>query len=141
MVEGARRATGTIPYPWRSKIEADSMTNTNPSEGPQKTPNKKRLFLSAEKKFQIYLEAQSPDKPIGELLRREGLFSTDLARIRQHVKEGALQRLGAKTGKKREVVDTDAHEPPFVFFRRMASSTDRSAMARSLSCSSRLMAS
>ena len=109
-MEGARRATGTIPYPWRSKIEADSMTNTNPSEGPQKTPNKKRRFLSAEKKFQIYLEAQSPDKPIGELLRREGLFSTDLARIRQHVKEGALQRLGAKPGKKREVVDTDAYE-------------------------------
>ena len=86
------------------------MTNTHPSEGTQKTPGKKRRFLSAEKKFQIYLEAQSPDKPIGELLRREGLFSTDLARIRQHVKEGALQRLGAKPGKKREVVDTDAYE-------------------------------
>ena len=28
----------------------------------------------------------------------------------RHVKEGALQRLGAKPGKKREVVDTDAYE-------------------------------
>ena len=70
------------------------MTNTNPSEGPQKT-EKKRRFLSAEKKFLIYLEAQSGEKPVGELLRREGLYSTDLARIRQQVKEGALQRLGA----------------------------------------------
>ena len=86
------------------------MTNTHPSEGTQKTPGKKRRFLSAEKKFQIYLEAQSPDKPIGELLRREGLFSTDLARIRQHVKEGALQRLSAKPGKKRDSVDTEAYD-------------------------------
>jgi transposase-like protein len=86
------------------------MTNTNPSEGPQKTTGKKRRFLSAEKKFQIYLEAQSTDQPIGELLRREGLFSTDLARIRQQVKEGALQRLGTKPGKKPGQVDTEAYD-------------------------------
>jgi len=86
------------------------MTNTNPSEAPQKTTGQKRRFLSAEKKFQIYLEAQSGDKPIGELLRREGLFSTDLARIRQQVKEGALQRLGAKPGKKPGQVNTEAYE-------------------------------
>ena len=86
------------------------MTQSNPSASSAKTASKKRRFLSAEKKFQIYLEAQSPDKPIGELLRREGLFSTDLARIRQHVKEGALQRLSAKPGKKRDVVDTEAYE-------------------------------
>jgi HEAT repeat protein len=34
-----------------------------------------------------------------------------------------------------------SHEPPFVFFRRMASSTDRSANARSFCCSSRLSSS
>jgi transposase-like protein len=86
------------------------MTNTNPSEGPNKSPTQKRRYLSAEKKFQIYLEAQGSDKPIGELLRREGLFSTDLARIRQQVKEGALQRLGAKPGKKHNLVETEAYE-------------------------------
>ena len=53
---------------------------------------------------QIYLEAQSTDKPVGELLRREGLFSTDLTRIRQQVKEGALVRLSAKPGRKAEMV-------------------------------------
>ena len=37
---------------------------------------------------------------MGELLRREGLFSTDLARIRQQVREGAIQRLSAKPGRK-----------------------------------------
>ena len=77
---------------------------------PAKASKTKRRFLTAEKKFQIYLEAQSTDKPVGELLRREGLFSTDLARIRQQVKEGALQRLSAKPGKKREALDTSAYD-------------------------------
>jgi transposase-like protein len=71
---------------------------------------KKRRYLSAEKKFQIYLEAQRPDQPVGELLRREGMFSTDLARIRQQVREGALQRLGAKPGRKVEQVSAEVHE-------------------------------
>jgi transposase-like protein len=86
------------------------MTNTNPPEGPNKSRGKKRRFLSAEKKFQIYLEAQDSDKPVGELLRREGLYSTDLARIRQQVKEGALQRLGAKPGRQESLVSTEAYE-------------------------------
>jgi len=33
-----------------------------------------------------------------------------LARIRQQVKEGALQRLSARPGKKRDVVDTTAYD-------------------------------
>jgi len=73
-------------------------------------PTKKRRYLSAEKKFQIYLETQRPDQPVGAILRREGMFSTDLARIRQQVREGALQRLGTKPGRKVELVSTEAHE-------------------------------
>ncbi|MFT4692636.1 MAG: hypothetical protein ACJASX_003219 [Limisphaerales bacterium] len=38
------------------------MKNTNPSAGQSQTTGKKRRFLSAEKKFQIYLEAQRPVK-------------------------------------------------------------------------------
>jgi transposase-like protein len=86
------------------------MTHTNPPEGPNQSSGKKRRFLTAEKKFQIYLEAQDNDKPVGELLRREGLYSTDLARIRQQVKEGALQRLSAKPGRKESLVSTEAYE-------------------------------
>lgn len=59
------------------------MSHTTPSEAPSKASKPKRRFLTAEKKFQIYLEGQSTDKPVCALLRREGLFSTDLARIRQ----------------------------------------------------------
>ena len=86
------------------------MSSSNTSEVPDKSPEKKRRYLSAEKKFQIYLEAQDSGKPIGEILRREGLFSTDLARIRQQVKEGALQRLGAKPGRQQSQVSAEAHE-------------------------------
>jgi transposase len=86
------------------------MSHTTPSEAPSKASKPKRRFLTAEKKFQIYLEAQCTDKPVGALLRREGLFSTDLARIRQQVKEGALERLSAKPGRKREVLDTTAYD-------------------------------
>ena len=107
MVKGARRATGTMPAPGGSKRKTN-MSSSNPSAVP--SPDKKRRYLSAEKKFQIYLEAQDGSKPVGELLRREGLFSTDLARIRQQVKEGALQRLSAKPGPKQSQVSAEVHE-------------------------------
>ncbi len=71
---------------------------------------KKRRFLSPEKKFQIFLESQSGETPAGEILRREGLYSTDLARIRNHVKEGALERLSARPGPKRRTVPIENYE-------------------------------
>ena len=48
----------------------------------------KRRFLSPEKKYQIFLEAQRGEAPVGELLRREGLHSTDLARIQRKERKG-----------------------------------------------------
>jgi hypothetical protein len=60
-----------------------NLSSSHPSAAPNKSPEKKRRYLSAEKKFQIYLAAQASGQPVGEVLRREGLFSTDLARIRQ----------------------------------------------------------
>ena len=50
----------------------------------------KRRYLPAERKYQLFLEAEKGAQPLGELLRREGLYSSDLARIRDQVKEGAL---------------------------------------------------
>ena len=87
------------------------MNSSNSSPGqPNVRTNKKRRFITAEKKFQIYLEAQHSDKPIGEILRREGLYSTDLARIRQQVKDGALERLSVKPGRKSASVASEAYE-------------------------------
>ena len=75
-----------------------------------KSKKSKKRFLSAEKKFQIFLESQRGDKPAGEILRREGLYSSDLARIRQQVLEGALDRLSAKPGRRRAPVPADEYE-------------------------------
>ena len=87
------------------------MNSSNAStESKTTSPNTKRRYLGAEKKFQIFLETQHGDRPVGEILRREGLFSTDLIRIRQQAKEGALQRLSAKPGRKLEVVSTQSYE-------------------------------
>ena len=71
---------------------------------------KKRRFLSPEKKFQIFLESQTGKTPVGEILRREGMFSTDLARIRKQVKEAALDRLSARPGAKRKSVPQENYE-------------------------------
>ena len=79
--------------------------NGNSSEG-----KKKRRVLSPEKKFQIFLESQSGKGPVGEILRREGIYSTDLARIREKVKEGALERLADRPGAKGKTVPHENYE-------------------------------
>jgi len=73
--------------------------NGKSSEG-----KKKRRILSPEKKFQIFLESQNSTTPVGELLRREGIYSTDLTRIREKVRQGALERLADRPGKKKKTV-------------------------------------
>ena len=69
----------------------------------------KRRFLSPEKKYQIFLEAQRADAPVGELLRREGLYSTDLARIQHKVKESALQGLAKRPGRSKKTVSEEEY--------------------------------
>jgi transposase-like protein len=84
------------------------MSVTDNGNFPQE--KKKRRFLSPEKKFQIFLESQSGKRPVGEILRREGIYSTDLARICQKVKEGALARLADRPGAKRKTVLQEDYE-------------------------------
>jgi len=70
----------------------------------------KRRFLSAEKKYQIFLESQRGEAPVGELLRREGLYSTDLARIQRKVKESALQGLAKRPGRSKKTVSEEEYD-------------------------------
>ena len=84
------------------------MSVTNNGKSP--VGKKERLFLSPEKKFQIFLESQTGKTPVGEILRREGIYSTDLVRIRKQVKEGALERLCARPGPKRKPVPREDYE-------------------------------
>jgi transposase-like protein len=69
----------------------------------------KRRHLPAEKKYQVFLEAERGGQPLGEILRREGLYSSDLARIRDQVKEGALDRLRARSGPKPQTVSLEKY--------------------------------
>ena len=71
---------------------------------------RKRRFLSPEKKYQLFLEAQRGDVPVAEILRREGLYATDLVRIRQKVKESALERLAVRPGAKKKTVASEQYE-------------------------------
>ena len=57
---------------------------------------KKRKNLSAQEKWQIFLETTAKDAPVGEILRRNGLYSSDLTKIRKQVESGALAELGRK---------------------------------------------
>ena len=84
--------------------------NVNLQTSPPPPPRIKRRFLSPEKKYQIFLEAQSKDAPVGEILRREGLYSTDLTRIRCKVKEGALERLNMRPGAQRKTVSKNQYD-------------------------------
>ena len=69
----------------------------------------KRRYLPAEKKYQLFIEAERGGQSLGELLRREGLYSSDLARIREQVKEGALERLRARPGPKTQTVSVEEY--------------------------------
>ena len=80
------------------------------TSGKRPVEKRKRRLLSPEKKFQIFLESQSGESPVGEILRREGIYSTDLARIRQKVKEGALERLADRPGRRGKTVSRDDYE-------------------------------
>ena len=112
-MEGARRATG-IPAPEPSQERQTTMSESQKSESAVSSPALKgikvRRKLSAEKKFQIYLEAQRSDQPTGDILRREGLYAADLTRIRDQVREGALERLSARPGKRPQMVPLESYE-------------------------------
>jgi hypothetical protein len=88
-----------------SVVDKNQITNASSTCG-----KKKRRLLSPEKKFQLFLEAQRGETQLGELLRREGLYSTDLVRIQRKVKEGALQRLADRPGRSKKSVSQDDYD-------------------------------
>ena len=68
----------------------------------QTTQKTKRRRLSAEEKYRIYQECQQPDAHIGEILRKNGLYSSDLQVIRRTVEAGAIEALrNSKPGRRK----------------------------------------
>ena len=57
---------------------------------------KKRQSRSAEVKYHIFLEASRGDVAVAEVLRKHGIHSSELQRIREKVRLGALKELSGK---------------------------------------------
>jgi len=102
-----REGKEKVPNPVLSleEIEKGKSLSVEPS-------SKRRRFLTAEKKFDLFVESSRSPGRVGEILRREGLYHTDLARIRAVVEEGALAALrSARPGKKKKpLVPAEVHE-------------------------------
>ena len=96
-----------VPNPILSleEIEKGKTLSVEPS-------SKRRRNLTAEKKFDLFVESCRSPGRIGEMLRREGLYHTDLARIRAVVEEGAIAALrSVRPGKRQKPsVPAEAHE-------------------------------
>jgi transposase-like protein len=76
----------------------------------QEQGKKQRRRLSAEEKWQIYRECEQPGAKVGEILRKYGLYSSDLGNIRKLVKEGSLERLRQSKPGKRKVTTVPLRE-------------------------------
>lgn len=64
---------------------------------------RKRRFLSAEKKYQIIEEVRAQPGKSGEILRREGLYRSDIMRFENTAREGAIKALKQMTPGKTKV--------------------------------------
>ena len=82
-----RRERKEVPHPVLTLDEIERTKSSN-----LLVPRKHRI-LTPEKKFEIFLETCRSPGRVGEILRREGLYHTDLARIRAAIEEGALASL------------------------------------------------
>ena len=102
-----REGKEKVPNPVLSleEIEKAKALSVEPS-------SKRRRNLTAEKKFDLFVESCRSPGRVGEMLRREGLYHTDLARIRAVVEEGALTALRlVRPGKKQKPsVPAEVHE-------------------------------
>src|SRR5512135_392809 len=69
---------------------------------PELVEQAKRRSFSAKYKLEILAKADACTKPgeIGELLRREGLYTSHLTYWRKQVRDGALRELGKPRGRK-----------------------------------------
>ena len=78
----------------------------------EETPRRRRR-LSAEDKWQIFTEASAKDVKVADVLRRWRIDSSQLARIRTQVKEGALTQLKKGPGRNPKDQEKEALKAKF----------------------------
>jgi len=64
--------------------------------------NQRPKRLTAQKKFELYLETRAPEAPIGEILRRYGVHLPQLRHIEDVVESAAIAALKADGRKRRQ---------------------------------------
>ncbi|MHC4467686.1 MAG: transposase [Planctomycetota bacterium] len=69
----------------------------------QTNGKKQKRRLTAEEKWQIYRECEKPEAKIGEILRKHGVYASDLQKIRSTVEQGALAGLEQSRPGRRKV--------------------------------------
>jgi transposase len=91
-VAGGRAAPAGVPGPVLPAGVPD----------PELVEQAKRRSFSAKYKLEILAKADACTKPgeVGELLRREGLYTSHLTYWRKQVRDGALRELGKPRGRK-----------------------------------------
>jgi transposase-like protein len=62
--------------------------------GSVENSGRKRKKLTAQEKWQVFLETSIKGAPVGEILRHYGIYSSELTKIRRQVESGALKELG-----------------------------------------------
>jgi hypothetical protein len=100
---GARRATGGIP----SSNTMKGVPNGVNDKGRSSEGKKETTPLITREEIPDIFRIPKRENPVGELLRREGIYFTDLTRIRQKVREGVLERLADGPGTKKETVSQE----------------------------------
>src|SRR6266536_5782298 len=73
-----------------------------PAPDPELVEQAKRRTFTAKYKLEILAKADACSRPgeVGELLRREGLYTSHLTYWRKQVRDGALKELGRPRGRK-----------------------------------------
>ena len=91
--EGARRATGVTPSFGHTEEHANM-----PPPNPEVPEKRRRRKFTAQYKLRILTEAEDCNKPgqLGALLRREGLYSSNLSTWKRQKEAGLLEALAPK---------------------------------------------
>lgn len=80
------------------------MATTEPEKQEFSGRVKRKKTLTAGQKWQIFLETSAKNAPVGEILRRSGLYSSELTKIRKQVEDGAMKELERNRYRKKEAV-------------------------------------
>lgn len=104
--EGGRRPTGALTTVKKNRNGGSILVNIQAKDN---TDRKKRK-LSAEKKYQILEEIKVNPKKKAEILRREGLYRSDIIRFETTARTGAIKALEQQGQGKKKVIEVSIQE-------------------------------